>query len=199
MYPIRSLTNAKRQTGVVLVVALVMLLLITIVGMSSIRSLTLEERMTANSIDRNAVFQATEWGLSLAEQVAENQAKQCNGGFHNRGVAETPVNPAATGVACVQTPCQNGLCSNPQPNCPPRWEDSNFNGWATVKDPSDATKNLVTPSGVSPRFFIEYLNTTKPVCIGKPSDGPFSYRVTVQTHAGEGRSSVTLQSIYSDQ
>ena len=78
-----------RQTGVVLVVALVMLLLITIVGVSAVKTLTLEERMTSNSIDRNTVFQTTEWGLSLAEQVAEAQAKQCNAGFANGGGVQT--------------------------------------------------------------------------------------------------------------
>jgi len=199
-----------QQKGVVLVVALVMLLLITIVGISAVKTLTLEERMTSNSIDRNTVFQTTEWGLSLAEEVAENQAKSCNGGFVNQGapVVTTSENgngnnggksggSGATGT-CVQTTCQNGLCGYPQPNCPLRWEDSSFTGWATLKNPEEPSENLATPVGVAPQYFIEYLHSTNPTCVGKPNDGPFSYRVTVRTAPGEGRASVTLQSIYSD-
>ncbi|MEY4978205.1 MAG: pilus assembly protein [Pseudomonadota bacterium] len=194
MNKLSNLHNRQHgQRGVVLVVAMVMLLLITILGISSIKSLTLEQRMTSNSIDRNAVFQVTEWALSVAEQAAETQAKLCNSGFVNQGA------PVATGdTTCSQTACQNGYCGYPQPNCPVRWEDSAFNGWADLKDPEDPTKNLTTPLGVTPKFFIEYLYTIKPTCIGKSSDGPFSYRVTVQTVPGDGRATVTLQSIYSD-
>ena len=191
-----------------------MLLLITIVGVSAVKTLTLEERMTSNSIDRNTVFQTTEWGLSLAEQVAEAQAKQCNAGFANGGGAQTvPTDdgngngngngnstgntPPPTGT-CTPTTCQNGLCGYPQPNCTPRWEDSSFTGWAPVKDPEDTSKNLVTPAGVTPQFIIEYLNPTfdPQQCVGKPTPGVFLYRVTVRTAAGEGRASVTLQSVY---
>jgi type IV pilus assembly protein PilX len=189
-------SHNQYQSGVVLVVALVMLLLITIVGISGVKTLTLEERMTSNSIDRNAVFQTTEWALSLAEQVAERQAQYptCNAGFHDRGGAAG----VPTGSTCAQTPCQNGFCSYPRPNCPLRWEDSSFTGWAPVKDPEDPTKDLVTSLGVTPRFFIEYLYEVGPTCVGKPADGPFSYRITVQTNVGDGRASVTLQSIYRD-
>lgn len=202
-----------RQTGVVLVIALVMLLLITIVGISAVKTLTLEERMSSNSIDRNSVFQSSEWALSVAEQVAETQAKLCNGGFVNQGVPTTPVvdqgtsngngkgngsTPAPTPTTCTPTACQNGLCGYPQPNCAPRWEDSSFTGWAPVKDPNNPSSNLVTPIGTTPQYFIEYLYKDAPTCAGKPNDGPFRYRITVRTQAGEGRANVMLQSIYGE-
>lgn len=196
-----------RQTGVVMVVALVMLLLITIVGISTVKTLTLEERMTANSIDRNAVFQISEWGLSVAEQIAEEQATLCNSGFVNRGApVSVTTEPGQNGKAgsngatntCTPTVCQNGLCGYPQPNCPPRWEDSNFTGWAPVKDPNTPNSGLATPVGTAPQFFIEYLYKEMPTCAGKPNDGPFRYRITVRTQAGEGRASVTLQSVYGE-
>ena len=200
-----------QQSGVVMVVALVMLLLITIVGVSAVKTLTLEERMTSNSIDRNTVFQTSEWGLSLAEQVAENQAKSCNSGFVNQGapVVAAPEDDTkgnkggnsgtgGTTGTCTPTACQNGLCGYPQPNCLPRWEDSSFTGWATLKNPDEPSENLVTPAGAAPQYFIEYLHDKVPTCAGKPNDGPFSYRVTVRTVPGEGRARVTLQSIYSD-
>lgn len=183
----------RRQSGVVLVVGMVMLLLITIMGMTSIKSLTLEQRMTSNSVDRNIVFQVTEWALSVAEQAAETQAKLCNSGFVNQGV---PVGSSTPTGSCVQTACQNGYCGYPQPNCPHRWEDSTFNGWAYVKDPEEPTQNLVTPLGVTPQFIIEFLNNKAPNCIGTSSG--FSYRITVKTEPGDGRAAVTLQSIYSD-
>lgn len=187
--------SARRtgQTGVVLVVALVMLLLITMMGITAVKTLTLEERMTANSIDRNAVFQVSEWGLSLAEELAENQAKLCNGGFDNQGAPANTTLPST----CTPTACQNGLCGYPQPNCPLRWEDSSFTGWATLKNPDKPSENLSTPVGVAPQYIIEYLYNTTPNCLSKPP-GPFRYRITVRTQAGEGRASVMLQSIYGD-
>lgn len=185
-------TRPAGQKGVVLVVALVMLLLITMMGITSVKTLTLEERMTINSIDRNAVFQVSEWGLSLAEELAETQAKLCNSGFDNQGAPATTTLPST----CTPTTCQNGLCGYPQPNCPMRWEDSSFTGWATLKNPDKPSENIGTPMGVTPQYIIEYLDDKLPDCLSSPSE-PLRYRITVRTQAGEGRARVTLQSISS--
>ena len=61
------------ERGVVLLVALVMLLLVTVLGLASVRMLTLEERMAANSFDRNLAFQAAETALREGEALAQWQ------------------------------------------------------------------------------------------------------------------------------
>lgn len=57
----------KQQSGVVLVISLIMLLLLTIIGVTSMQVNTLEEKMTGNSRDQNIAFQAAESTLKEAE------------------------------------------------------------------------------------------------------------------------------------
>jgi len=52
--------GAREQRGVVLIVALVILVLITLVGVSTIRTTTMEEKMAGNARDRDKSFQAAE-------------------------------------------------------------------------------------------------------------------------------------------
>jgi type IV pilus assembly protein PilX len=61
----------RRQRGVALVVALVMLLLMTILGVTALRTTTLQERMAGNVRDSNLALQAAEAGLRGGEQLLE--------------------------------------------------------------------------------------------------------------------------------
>lgn len=56
-------TSANRQRGTVLVVALVLLLVLTLLGVTAMNTTTLEERMAFNSQEINRAFQAAETGL----------------------------------------------------------------------------------------------------------------------------------------
>lgn len=67
-----SSTNYRSPTtqrGVVLIVGLVMVLLMTIVGLSAIRGTGLQENMAGNMRDRNIAFQAAESVLREGETV----------------------------------------------------------------------------------------------------------------------------------
>lgn len=57
----------SRERGAVLIVSLVLLLVMTILGMSSMRSTTMQERMAGNLRDSNLAFQAAEAGLRAGE------------------------------------------------------------------------------------------------------------------------------------
>ena len=57
----------SRQRGVVLVVALLMLLVLTLIGLAATRSTALEERMTANQNDHEVAFEAAEAALRFGE------------------------------------------------------------------------------------------------------------------------------------
>lgn len=52
--------SIKRQQGVVLVISLLLLLVITLVGISSLSTTTLEEKMTSNMQAKHVVFQAAD-------------------------------------------------------------------------------------------------------------------------------------------
>ena len=57
----------KRQQGMALFVSLVFLLILTILGVSSMQSTILEEKMAGNFNDQNRAFQASESSLRAAE------------------------------------------------------------------------------------------------------------------------------------
>jgi type IV pilus assembly protein PilX len=59
--------SIKQQQGAVLIIGLIMLLLLTVIGMSSIRGTDLQERMAGNARDHNLAFQATEAAVRSAE------------------------------------------------------------------------------------------------------------------------------------
>lgn len=59
----------QRQRGVVLLVGLVVLLVLSLLALGSIRSTTLEERMTGNSQDQQIAFQVAEAALREAEAI----------------------------------------------------------------------------------------------------------------------------------
>jgi len=54
------------QQGIVLITALVFLVILTLLGITSLSTNTLEERMAANFQDINRAFQAAESGISVA-------------------------------------------------------------------------------------------------------------------------------------
>ena len=58
-----------RQQGMVLLVALVMLLLITMIGVSSMQNATMQEKMANSAQTRNTTFQAAEAALRVGENA----------------------------------------------------------------------------------------------------------------------------------
>lgn len=61
-------SNTQRaQRGAALIVSLIMLLLLTVLGLSSMNTITMEERMAGNMNDYNLAFQAAEAGLRGGE------------------------------------------------------------------------------------------------------------------------------------
>lgn len=65
-----------RQRGAALIISLIFLLLMTLIGVTSMQSTTMQERMAGNTRERNLAFQAGEAGLRAGETWLENQANQ---------------------------------------------------------------------------------------------------------------------------
>jgi type IV pilus assembly protein PilX len=59
-------TLPRQQSGAVLIVSLVMLLLLTIIGMSAVDMTTLDTRISANTKDKALAFDAAEAALNTA-------------------------------------------------------------------------------------------------------------------------------------
>lgn len=67
----RAFGRTRSQSGVVLVIGLVFLLVLTIVGVTSIQSSSIQERITGNVSSHNKVFQAAESILKEGEEFVD--------------------------------------------------------------------------------------------------------------------------------
>ena len=160
---------ARTQRGATLVIVLVLLLVMTLLGLASLRNTVLEERMTANLLDRSIGFQSAESALRDAEAV----------------LAAGPAFPAAG--------CNAGLCARPNPSDTERWLDAGFTGWVngTAVDASLAPPQyFVEALGEGPNWpFCDQELPPNPNCL-KPR-----FRITARS-IDAGRASVLLQTTF---
>jgi len=92
----RFLLHQKTQRGAALLISLILLLVLTFLGISSMQTTTLEERMTANQKDYYLAFEAAEYALTVAESELDTlfstgafNASGSNGGlFSNHTYSE---------------------------------------------------------------------------------------------------------------
>lgn len=173
-----------RQRGATLVTVMILLLVMTLLGVASVRSTLLQERMSAATYDRNLAFQAAESGLVEGEQLA------------------------ATRPAAPSSGCASGVCAPPAAGAAPRWSDASF--WASGSNTLEAAAALSDAGDVpvaQPRYFLELVADFVPLdpkdcttgvdlsvnfCEGRER----RYRVTSRSQA-DGRAAVILQSIFS--
>ncbi len=163
-------TSLSQQSGVVLMVSLVMLLMLSIIGVSGSQVTTLEEKMAGNSLDQNIAFQSAEAALRAGELAIESPlAIKTN-------FTTSPVN--ANGLHLAS-------------------EDLDYKAdtsWAAADSAAFAT--TIPSVSAQPRYFIEYISD-KPSDPADPGSDPISFfRITAR---GTGRQSTTrvfLQSYY---
>ncbi|AKJ97943.1 MULTISPECIES: pilus assembly PilX family protein [Pseudomonas] len=67
----KSIPIKHRQRGMALLVSLVFLLLLTLIGLSSMQSATLQEKMTSSVMLRNQSFQIAEAALRMGESAVQ--------------------------------------------------------------------------------------------------------------------------------
>lgn len=74
----------QRQQGIALVVALVLLLVITLVGLAAVRGTIMQQKMSANLYDREIAFQSAEAALRTAAALVPSHpaliARNCRAG-----------------------------------------------------------------------------------------------------------------------
>lgn len=162
----------RSQRGATLFIVLILLLVMTLLGLAAMRGTLLEERMTANMLDRSLAFQAAEAALREGEVVAAN---------------------SGTRAAVPSSGCSNGICSLPDAAQPDRWLASGFSGWRP------ATTD-VGELASAPEFFVEYMGDapTWPDCdlVDEMNRSPLClrprYRITARSQADD-RAAVLLQ------
>lgn len=177
----------RRQRGVALIVALVLLLVVTVLGLASMRGTSLQERMSANMYDRSLAFQRGEAALRAAEDaITANWQIMTLGGQDCSGATQC----GNAGTAAFTAGNAGGIT------------------WTNV--PADDNINDDLTEG-TPQYHIQFMGTgTSPSALGLdenadfgnygstyPPDNVAFYRVTVRSSDpadSAGRSIVVLQS-----
>lgn len=192
---------ALNQSGAVLVISLIMLLLLTLIGASSMQTTSLEEKMAGNLRDRNLAFQVAESALRDAE-------------LDILGIGTTPRNPAISGITGFYVNCNmdniagtydDGLCDR-------KWGlPSSYTG-TTISWPA------FTAAGTTYSAITVDMTTTPSVAYGKftgaatiaglsaqpryliegysGNDGYFYYRITARAQGASANTVVWLQTVF---
>ena len=180
-----------KQQGAVFATSLIFLVVITLLGVTAMKTATLEERMAGNLRDRNLALQAAEMGLRYAEQHIRDNDPATNVPTPIEGV--TGFDAACTGGFCyygagVDAPANPAWVANCTPNCPLNYAagtDFNTNG-ITYTAPA-------LPAGVlaPPTYLIEGIRKTPP-----GSGMRYYYRVTVVAQGAQPGTVVRLQEVF---
>lgn len=91
------------QRGAVLLVSLIMLVILTLVGIASIKGLTINQKMASNFREHDVVFQAAESALLKGERSAAD---------YNASFNVLHFQASCSGNNCFTTTCKEGFCFN---------------------------------------------------------------------------------------
>lgn len=178
----RHFAMGAKQQGAALFVSLIMLVIMTILGLSSVQTTSLEERMSRNARDSNLAFQAAE--SAAIDAISQVSALVADGGFPN---------PAA------------GLYVAAAPGAPQPWEAVD---WASESNLIVAPSNI---AGLfrPPKYIIERVTENGPddgsemvvTNYGEDTGGASSviYRITTHGTGGTEAARVMIQVTYGRQ
>lgn len=187
----------KQQNGMVLIIALIILLAMTTIGVSSISTTTLEERMAGNFNDRNLALQSAEAALRDGERfILKNRPDASQ--FNNN---------------CT---VQAGLCDYVNNNAltTSYWMDATI--WSTANRHRIYNTTLDNNLYSQPKYIIEFMgytcgektNPADPDCWDEPTNAgdparpdpfygdPAIYRVTALGYGQQNTTTVMLQSTF---
>lgn len=179
--------SLRRERGAALIISLILMVLITLVGIASLRNVVLEEKMASNFYDRSLAFQSAEAGLRAGEGVAAAQ------GTATPKHAQALALPTPTNNTQCSSSCSGGLCSAPGAHCEGRWNMAGFTGWTAA---TGVTLNA--QAGSAPQYFVEFLGNTFPCDPNLPTANNTCtrYRISARSQTGADRAEVILQSVY---
>ena len=128
----------QHQRGISLLVVLLLLVVMSILGIAVLRSAAMQERMSANMVDRNEAMQAAETGLQIA------QKNVIRGTFNDMwdGRKDFPT------LRGTMTCAADGYCDRSDP--------ANAATWEAVSPPPSAAYTTMA-NGARYAFTIEYL------------------------------------------
>ena len=166
MWHMRSYRKG-RESGSVLIVSLVMLLLLSLIGVAGIQSTVMQDRMAANLLDKDLAFQATEAALREGEDSL------------------------ATGVP-ISFPNSGGLYrigADNRPDWPADLSDTG-SGVTTYSGNFPGVDS-------QPRYYIEQIDTIPaPGCDLTSYCEPVYYRITAAGVGGSDKATAAITTVY---
>jgi type IV pilus assembly protein PilX len=171
-------SGAHSTQGFALVVVLMMLVVLTLLGVTGLQTASVEERLAAHGRDQTAALQAAEATLRIAELEA----------YQARDPAEQAARYLST--------CASGRCT--LGNAP---NSSTYN-WSTgtqhaTVDLSQAGNMLDSNLAGNPKYIIECCVLAKPALVttGRKASTPvYTFRIIVHAQGYNAQTQVTLES-----
>lgn len=187
----------KKQSGSVLLISLVMLLILTVVGIASISGVSMTEKMTNSQRDYDIAFEMAEAALVQGERWLDDY----DGGWDHSHLG------CSSGSPCWTQNCTGGLCfrgSYPSASnsmCEvdssgtPVWQSASI--WAS----GAATYSVSIAAVEKPKYLIEFMcySPRDPTSYTEPPDYTSwvrIYRVTALGYGTHPETRVMLQSTY---
>ncbi len=180
----------RNQQGVTLVTGLIFLVVLTLLGVTAMKTATVEERMSGNLRDRNLALQSAEMTLRYAEQHIRDDDPATNVPQSIDGLAG--FDAVCTGGFCYYgigaEPPQDARATYCTPNCPINYTaGTQFNtGGIDYFAPA-------LPNGVPvPTYIIEGIRKM-------PAGGSswiYYYRITVRAQGAKQGTVVWLQEVF---
>ncbi len=168
------------QQGSALVVSLLILLVLTLIGVTSMSTTSLQGKMAANSRESNLALQAAESALRSGESELGS----------------------ATPPEGYDDACDNGLCL-PSTTGTPQWSTIN---WATNARSYNIVNNAALPeipATLQPKYIIEKMPPASLPGDAISNLGNYGggsglqyYRITASATGANGSAAVMLQSVY---
>jgi len=189
MRHMRNMSNTKSQSGFVLIIGLVVLVLLTIIMLTAMRTASLEERMAGNLRQQNIAFQAAESALREAEGLISSDATEMD--WDGDGEMEpSPFYPLLLTGGPFQNLsdpiCDDGLCGSSEP--------LQSDAIKALTDDEVHTASTGIAGIDEPQYVIELIRV-------RPSTDSrrlyATFRVTARAWGEDPNSEIQLQSTYS--
>lgn len=178
--------NIVKSNGSVLVISLLVLLVLTILGVTALDTTVMEERMSANTRQRNLAHQAAETALKDAEQWLTNTAGNI--------VTQSHISKFDGNIELYDSTLTSNSLG---------WDVNDAGNWGTGNSQAVTTLSSF-PSDTSvipgaPRYIIEYVGRIgdPPLNFTDPDLREFAFRVVAIGWGQDKTTKVVLSSTFS--
>ncbi len=174
-----ALTRRPDQAGSALIISLLMMLLITLLGLSMMRSVGLDTRMTANTGEKQHAFQTAQTALQYGEWWLA-QADNATTGVNCTGLLQAP-------LVCANPVSQSAMVNGSWANLGAAYAPPSVNGAnALVTSASGGSGTYFA----APQIYIAYLGASA-------ANQAKLYQVTAVGYGGNANAVSVVQSTYS--